>query len=79
MFTIVYYIWFERNNRIFTSIFHPPQHTGAEIVQLIRSHLENIGRKNLIPNALYVKYGTCTVNGMAGVPGLCQQRPSFFV
>jgi capsule polysaccharide modification protein KpsS len=26
-----------------------------------------------------VKYGTCTVNGMAGVPGLCQQRPSFFV
>jgi hypothetical protein len=79
MFTIVYYIWFERNNRIFTSIFHPPQHTGAEIVQIIRSHLENIGRKNLIPNALYVKYGTCTVNGIAGVLGLCQQRPSFFV
>jgi hypothetical protein len=51
--TTVYYIWFERNNRIFTSTFHPPQHTSAEIIQLIiRSHLENMGRKNPIPDAI---------------------------
>lgn len=50
--TIIYYIWFERNNRIFTSTLHPPQHTSAEIIQLIRSHLENIGRKNPIPDAI---------------------------
>jgi hypothetical protein len=46
--TAIYYILFERNNRIFTSTLHPPQDTNAEIIQHIRSHLANIGRKNPI-------------------------------
>ncbi|KAJ6911800.1 hypothetical protein NC652_022166 [Populus alba x Populus x berolinensis] len=34
--TTIYYIWFERNNKIFTTTFHPPQHTSVEIIQHVK-------------------------------------------
>jgi hypothetical protein len=37
----VYFLWFERNNRIFSSISHPHQEeVSADIIHLIRASLE---------------------------------------
>jgi len=43
-FFTVYYIWFERNNRSFSSNLHSPENISTEILQLI-IHLANIGTK----------------------------------
>ena len=49
---MVYFIWQERNNRIFSNHYQPPQTTGEEIYQLIRTHITNMEHKCTIPTLI---------------------------
>ena len=47
--TTVYFLWHERNSRVFSNIYQPAQTTSEEIFQLIRTHVTNMEHKYTIP------------------------------
>ncbi|KAB5521999.1 hypothetical protein DKX38_026318 [Salix brachista] len=40
----VYFLWYERNRRIFTSLHRPSREIAEDIYQLLRAYLANLGR-----------------------------------
>ncbi|KAJ6897715.1 hypothetical protein NC652_024519 [Populus alba x Populus x berolinensis] len=47
--TTVYFLWFERNNRVFKNFAQPYQTTTESIFQQIRTHLATMGMVGNIP------------------------------
>ncbi|KAJ6969382.1 hypothetical protein NC653_037141 [Populus alba x Populus x berolinensis] len=50
--TTVYFLWHERNNRIFSQQFQSHHSTSKGIFDLIRTHIVNMEHKSPIPNSV---------------------------
>ncbi|KAF9684208.1 hypothetical protein SADUNF_Sadunf04G0094000 [Salix dunnii] len=54
---VVYYVWFERNNRIFNGTSKTPISLVAEIHQLLRLHLSAIKLKHPLSEIIKTRWG----------------------
>jgi len=57
--TTVYFIWHERNNRVFHNNFQPPSATVDAILQRIRIHIRNINYAGNCPSLIQDIWGLC--------------------
>ncbi|KAJ6976205.1 hypothetical protein NC653_031908 [Populus alba x Populus x berolinensis] len=55
--TTVYFIWHERNNRVFNNAFQPPSATVDAILQRIRIHITNMNYEGTCPSIIQDIWG----------------------
>ena len=64
----VYFIWHERNNRVFNNTFQSPPSIAEAIFQHVRLHITTMEHKDSIPSAVQNVWGLLPTSQSQGLP-----------
>ncbi|KAJ6333235.1 hypothetical protein OIU77_009155 [Salix suchowensis] len=73
---VVYYIWLERNNRIFNNTYKSAANLSEEIFQLLRLHISNLSLKYPLSEVIKVRWNLNEDLNAERARGLVGRQPS---